>query len=432
MRHTWKMLLALLVAITLGEIASTNTVTGLITLANYIEPIGLLWIGFLKMVIIPLLISLVVISVASHGKGKQTSPLLRRTLLVFMSIYMIMLLAAFIIVPLLLQLLPSSLSLVSVHTDAAVVANAKPLSFTDQLLSWVPQNPFKSASDGAILPVVIFSLLFGLGLNHAEEEQRNAVINFFQAVSSAMLKIVDWVLYFAPIGIFCIVFHLATRVQIAGTLGFYLLIHLVMHLVCLLLLYPLATVFGKVPFKTFVRACFQPQLIALGTQSSIATLPAMIIASERKLMLPHRLTSVVLPMAVSFLKAGTVITNVIYVLYTARMYHIEVTGWQWVTLFVVSFAAAVGAAGIPGSAASLAPLFTLFTAMSLPFQGIPILFAMDTIPDMMDTAVNVTGHMAATAIVAKGHQDVEDKQAIRDEVSQVNTHVQPTLVEVIK
>jgi proton glutamate symport protein len=423
MRNTWKMLLALLLALTLGEIASTKNITGLITLANYCEPIGLLWIGFLKMVVIPLLISLVVISVASKEKGKHMTPLLRRTLLVFMSIYIIMLLAAFIIVPLLLQLLPSSLSMATIHTDAAAVANAKPLSFTDQLLSWVPQNPFKSAADGAILPVVIFSLLFGLALNHAAEEHRNTVINFFHAVSTAMLKIVDWVLYFAPIGIFCIVFHLATKVQIAGALGFYLLIHLVMHIACLVLLYPLATVFAKVPFKAFVRACFQPQLIALGTQSSIATLPAMIIASERKLMLPHRLTSVVLPMAVSFLKAGTVITNVIYVLYTAHMFHIEVTGWQWVTLFVVSFASAVGAAGIPGSAASLAPLFTLFTAMGLPFQGIPILFAMDTIPDMMDTAVNVTGHMAVTSIVAKGHQDVEEEQAIPGEVMIVQAEV---------
>jgi Na+/H+-dicarboxylate symporter len=418
MRNTWKLVLALLLALGLGIIASTEKVVVLLALVNYFEPIGLIWIGFLKMVVIPLLISLLVTSVASKGKGKQTTPLLRRTMFVFISIYIIMLLAAFIVVPLLLQLLPSTASFVTVQSDAAKIASIKPLSFTDQLLSWVPQNPFKSASEGAILQVVIFSLLFGLALNYAAEEQRNTVIDFFHAVRSAMLKIVEWVLIVAPLGIFCIVFPLASRVgaQLAGALGIYILIQIAMHSIGIVVLYLLATIFAKVPLTTFVRACFQPQLIAIGTQSSIATLPAMVTASEQKLMLSPKLTSVVLPMAVSVFKAGTVVTNVIYVLFAARMYHIEIIGSQWITLFVVAFAAAVGAAGLPGSATTLAPLLTLFTAMGLPVQGIPILFAMDTIPDMADTTANVTGHMTATAIVAKGYQNVEEKHNIQDEI----------------
>src|SRR4051812_16377985 len=130
---------------------------------------------------------------------------------VFTAIYITILLTALMVVPLLLQLLPSAISLVTVQSDAAAIANTKPLSFIDQLLSWVPQNPFKSAAEGAILQVVIFALLLGLALNHVAEEPRNRVIKFFQAVGSAMLKIVEWLLIVAPLGIFCIVFPLASR-----------------------------------------------------------------------------------------------------------------------------------------------------------------------------------------------------------------------------
>ncbi|HUP13685.1 MAG TPA: cation:dicarboxylase symporter family transporter, partial [Niastella sp.] len=205
-------------------------------------------------------------------------------------------------------------------------------------------------------------------------------------------------------------------VQLAGALGGYILLQITMHAIAILVLYLLASVFGKVPLVTFIRACFQPQLITVGTQSSIATLPAMIIASEQKLLLSPKLTNVVLPMAVSVFKAGTVVSNVIYVLFTARMYHIEITGVQWITLFIVAFAMAVGAVGLPGSASILAPLLTLFIAMGLPVQGIPILFAMDTIPDMADTAANVTADMAAVAIIANGYHDVQEKQTISDEI----------------
>lgn len=411
-------MLALLLAISIGVLASAKKTVPLLTLSSWVEPIGRIWVGFLKMVIIPLLISLLVTSVASKEKvrSKHTTPLLRRTVVVFAAVYTIMLLVALLLVPLLLQLLPSTLSLVTLSTDG-VVANTKPLSFIDQLISWVPENPFKSASDGAILPVVIFSLLFGLALNHVAEDQRKTVINFFHAVGGAMLKIVDWVLRFAPLGIFCIVFPLACQVgaQIVGTLGFYILLQIIMHVICIILLCLLATTFAKISLLTFVRACFKPQLIALGTQSSIASLPAMITASEQKLMLSPKVTSVVLPMAVSVFKVGTVVTNVIYVLFTARMYHIEIAGMQWLTLFVVAFAAAVGAAGLPGSASVLAPLLTLFTAMGLPVQGIPILFAMDTIPDMADTAANVTGDITAAAIVAKHQASTEEQQSRSEE-----------------
>jgi Na+/H+-dicarboxylate symporter len=303
-------------------------------------------------------------------------------------------------------LLPSSFTLVNNQGNAPALSSEKPLSFIDQLLGWVPENPFKSAAEGAILPVVIFSLLFGLALNHVAEIGRNTVTSFFRAVGDAMLKIVEWLLLVAPIGIFCIVFPLANQAgaQIAGALGIYVFIHLAMYVICIVLLYLLASSFGKIPLLQFIKACVKPQLIAIGTQSSIATLPAMVTAAEQRLGLSPKVSDAVLPLAVSVFKAGSAVNGVIYALFIARLYHIEFSALQWLTLFAVAWATAVGGAGLPSGASFFAPVLTLFTALGLPAQGIPILFAMDTIPDIVVTAANVTADLAAVTIIGKeGH-----------------------------
>jgi proton glutamate symport protein len=262
-------------------------------------------------------------------------------------------------------------------------------------------------------------LFLGLSLNHVAEEQRNTVLNFFQAIGSAMLKIVDWVLIIAPLGIFCILFPLASRVgaQLAGALGIYIVIHVSMYALCIVLMYVFVAAFSGIPLQRFIKACFKPQLIALGTQSSIATLPSMITASEEKLRISPLETNVVLPMAISIFKAGTCVTNVIYALFIARVYHIHITGLQWITLFVVCFAAAIGGAGLPSGAAFFAPVLTIFSALGLPVQAIPILFAMDTIPDMAVTVTNVTADMTAISIITRGNETSEDLVNIKKENS---------------
>jgi Na+/H+-dicarboxylate symporter len=365
MKSTFKLLIALLIALGLGIIASTWKSAFLLRLATYVEPIG--------------------------------------------ALYTVMVLVSFLVLPLLLQLLPSSFTLVGNQGDAAALSSEKPLSFIDQLLGWIPENPFKSAAEGAILPVVIFSLLFGLALNFVAEAGRNTVISFFQAVGDAMLKIVEWLLVVAPIGIFCIVFPLTNQAgaQIAGALGIYVFIHLAMYALCIVLLYLLASSFGKIHLLQFIKACVQPQLIAIGTQSSIATLPAMVTAAEQQLRLSPKVSDAVLPLAVSIFKAGTAVNGVIYALFVARLYHIEFSALQWLILFAVALATAVGGAGLPSGASFFTSALTLFTALGLPVQSIPILFAMDIIPDIGVTAANVTADMAAVSIIGNEGQGPE-------------------------
>lgn len=168
MKNSLILLTALLLALGLGIIASVTQNTALLSLAKWIEPIGVIWIGFLKMTMLPLVISLLITSVSST-RQINNAPVLKRTLLVFLTLYVVSLIAAMVLMPLMMQLLPASASIPENLIDTTAISGEKPLSFLEQVVNWVPVNPFKSAAEGAILPLVIFSIMFGLAVNHIAE-----------------------------------------------------------------------------------------------------------------------------------------------------------------------------------------------------------------------------------------------------------------------
>jgi proton glutamate symport protein len=132
----------------------------------------------------------------------------------------------------------------------------------------------------------------------------------------------------------------------------------------------------------------------------------MVDAAEEKLHIPTHVTSMVLPLAVAIFKMGSAIAGVTYIFFAARMYHVELTLSQMLIIFVVALATAVGGAGLPSGASFFAPIVTIFMAVGLPVEIIPVLFAVDTLPDMGQTAANVTADMAAVNMVAKNADNV--------------------------
>ena len=163
----------------------------------------------------------------------------------------------------------------------------------------------------------------------------------------------------------------------------------------------IASFYTKTSLLRFMSACLRPQFVALGTQSSLATLPSMVEAAEEKLHIPTHVTNMVLPLAVAVFKVGSGIAAITYIFFAARMYHIELTFSQILITFIVAIVTALGGAGLPSGASFFAPIVTIFMAVGLPVEIIPVLFAVDTIPDMGVTTANVTADMAATSMVAK-------------------------------
>ncbi len=408
MKNTIKLMIALILALSLGIITSSTKNPILLNLVKWIEPVGAIWIGFLRMTILPLVIALLITAITGMGKTKSFGPLMKKTAIVFLALNFLMIAVTLLVVPPLLKLIPSSVAMpLSIKNDAGVNSNA-PISFVKELLSWIPLNPFQSAAEGAIMPLIIFSIFLGLALNHVADASKNTVVQFLRGFSDAMLVIVGWLFIVAPVGIFAVVFPLICQMGtgLVGALAYYVLIVVINAIACMLMLYVTTIFFSGQSIRRFAAASLQPQVIVIGTQSSVATLPAMITAAEQRLKISPQITSPVLTLAVSVFRAGSVGGLIIYALFTAHLYHINFSFSQMTTVVVISFLANIASIGIPSAASFFAPVTTLFQAIGLPFEMIAVLFAVDTIPDVTEGVANVTGDMAAVAIVAKSFKEI--------------------------
>jgi Na+/H+-dicarboxylate symporter len=184
----------------------------------------------------------------------------------------------------------------------------------------VPTNVVSAASAGAIVPLTLFALLFGLAAARLPEERGRLVLGFFAAVADAMLVIVRWVLLLAPIGVFALAFGVAARLGLGAgaALAWYVVVQIVVTLILGLAMYPLAILGGRVKPAAFARAAAPAQAVAASTQSSLASLPPMLAGAER-LGLAPRISSVMLPLAVALFRIAAPASIVIVTLTLARM-----------------------------------------------------------------------------------------------------------------
>ena len=378
---------------------------------DMIAPVGVLWINAIRMTIIPLVVSLLITGVAGVTDLRAIGRIGGRTLLTF-----VLLLAGTAIVimplaPLVFSLLPQGATarppLPAGAAEAAgqLASSGRPPGFGAWLISLIPANPIAAAADGAMLPLILFTLLLALAIAHGGGRTRDTLLGFFRALSEAMLVMVRWVVAAAPIGVFALMLPLAARggAGVAGAIGFYVVVYSLGCLVVTLLLYPVASLAGKVPIRRFARAVLPAQLVAFASSSSIASLPALVEGAERGLELPERVSGFVLPLAVSTFKIASPVSWTIGSLFVGWFYGIPLHA---VGLATVAFAAiflAFAAPGVPRGAFLM--LTPLFQAIGLPAEGIGILIAVDVIPDLFSTVLNVTGNLAAAAIVARQTED---------------------------
>jgi Na+/H+-dicarboxylate symporter len=357
------------------------------------------------MTVIPLVVSLLITGIASASDSGKLGRFAGKALLVFSLLYLFAAVSSILISPLLfawLTFAPAKIaSLKELIGGRSVQSVGTTPGIGEQVASLIPANPFKAAADGEILPLVIFSILFALAVTRIAPEMRQVLVHFFQGVADAMLVIVRWVLILAPVGIFAVVLPLTARLgfAIVGALAYYVVLLSGLCLLFTFALYPLARFFGHVPVWRFARASAPPQSVALATQSSLASLPSMIEAAKVRLGLSPQAIGVVLPLAVSVFRFSTPIWLIVASFFVARIYDIALSPTQIATVGLMSVLMSVGGVGLPSGASYFAPITPVFLSVGLPLEAIPMLFAVDTIPDMVETATNVTADMAAVAIV---------------------------------
>lgn len=407
MKESTRVLVALVAAILLGVLIGAVGNASLISVADGIAPIGTLWVNAIRMTVIPLVFSLLITGVASASDVRAIGRIGGRTLLVFI---LLSASVAAVMIPLaaaLFSLLPHTAgarpSLPAGAVEAAgQVASSQAQTVSGWLTSLVPTNPISAASNGAMLPLIVFTLLLAVAIARGAAETRAPLINFFRALGDAMLRLVRWIIVLAPIGVFALVLPLAVHAggALAGAIGFYIAAYSLGSIAVILLLYPVVAVFGGIPVRRFAHAALPPQLIAFSSSSSIASLPALVESAEDNLGLPPTITGFVLPLAVSTFKVAAPVSWTMGVLFVAWFYGVPLHARELGTVAFATVFLGFGVPGIPrGAFIMLAPLFT---AIGLPVEGIGILIAVDALPDLFATTLNVTGDLAAAAIVAKG------------------------------
>jgi Na+/H+-dicarboxylate symporter len=310
-----------------------------------------------------------------------------------------------VVTPLLLAVSPAD-----AVNAAALRAGADPSAdipvpppVTEWLKSIIPSNPVEAAAQGAMLPLVVFTLFFGVAVTRIGTELSERIIGFFQAVADAMLVIVRWVLAVAPLGVFALALVVGSRVGIAaaGAMVHYVVI---VSLVCVLLTVAvyLVVFLARIPVGKFVRAVVPAQAVGISTQSSLAALPAMIEGAQQQLGIPARVTGVVLPLAVAIFRITSPAANIAVVLYVASLYGIEPALPNLAAGVALGAVLSLAVVSLPSAITFFTALVPISFAMGVPIEVLPLLMAVEMLPDIFRTVGNVTADLAVTALTARG------------------------------
>ncbi len=389
--------LGLVGGLLLGLAAAITQAPLLLGLAEGVEPIGVAFVNLLKMVVIPLVAAVIFVGVTSLGDLRR----LGRMGAAAMAFFAV---TSVLGVTLGMGVMRLALPLASESAARAVtpeMVETAPLpGLIDFLVGLIPSNPFQAASEGALLPLIVFVVLFAAAAGALPERERNTLIGLANAVTTALIKLVHWILWLAPIGVFALAAPVTARAgwaMLQSLIAFILAVLVALLAFVALIYMPAVRLLGRMPAGMFLKGCVSPQVIAAATTSSAATVPAMLEAADDELRVSRAVSGFVIPLGAGLGRAGSAVFQGASVVFLAWLYGVSLAvsgiGGAILATFIVSFTVP----GIPGgSILSLAPALG---TVGIPLDGMAVLLGVDRIPDMARTATNVTGTLAATVVV---------------------------------
>jgi len=387
---TW-IIIAMFLGIIVGGVMGKN--------ASIFAPIGDIFMTLLKMVVIPLVTFSIITGAASIGNSKSAGKIGIATFVYYLSTTAIAVVVALILGELFKPGIGLPIDQIkSIFSNEYANKGAVP-GFWETIKGIIPSNPITSLVQGNILQILFFSLFFGFGIASLKEEQKELLTKVFNAITDALIFVIMKIMYIAPIGVF------ALMADAVGTFGYNILGLLVklliIYVIGLLLqafgVYSLALkLFSKTPIKKFFSKIYKVQLFALSTSSSMATLPINMETCEEELNVSKETTSFVLPLGATINMDGNAIYYALVACFFAQMFGIKLGMSQYLAIIFTATVGSIGQAGVPGP--SLLVVAVLLSA-NIPIVGLPLLFGVDRLFDMMRTAVNVTGDASCAVIV---------------------------------
>lgn len=368
------------------------------------EPIGGLWLDGLRMTIVPLIVSLLITGIAGAAEAARANRLAARAVILFLVVLWLSAIIGALLMPALLALWPLS------GEAAAALRSAVPQAgeagevptFAQFIRSLVPSNPISAAANDQILPLMFFTAVFAFALTRLPEKPRRLLTDFFRAIADAMLVIINWVLWLAPIGVFALAYVVGAQAGAAafGALAHYVVAVSLVGCVVWFAAWPLAMIGGRVGFAAFTRAVGPAHAVAVSTQSSLASLPAMLKGAER-LGVPVAASGVTLPLAVALFRATGPVMNLAVAIYVAHLMGIELTPGALAAGVALAATTTLAAVSLPGSITFITSIAPICIAMGVPIEPLVLLVAVETLPDIVRTTGNVSMDVATTVAVAK-------------------------------
>ncbi|MCD5325986.1 MULTISPECIES: dicarboxylate/amino acid:cation symporter [Pontibacillus] len=403
-----QILFAFVLAIVLGAIVGPDL--------EIVQPLGDLFLRLIQFIIVPLVLSSLVVGVASTGNLKELGQLSFKTV----SYYMVTTAIA-ISIGLFFGTLfsPGTGVDIDVSSNPSVEAQETP-GIKDTLLNIVPTNPIAALTDGNMLQIIFFAIFLGIGITMVGEKAR-PLYQLFEQLAEVMYKITGVVMRFAPIGIFGL---------IAPTVGEYglavlwpllkvILALLIGSLVHVLIVYSLSVKYlGKMSPIVFFKNIMPVAMVAFSTSSSSGTLPMTIKYTEEQLKVPRKISSFVLPLGATINMNGTALYQGVCVLFVAQYFGMNLTFVDQLTVVLTATLASIGTAGVPS--AGLIMLSMVMTSIGLPLEGIALLAGIDRILDMIRTSVNVLGDASAAVVVSSKERNQTEPENQEEEYAAVH------------
>jgi len=408
MPFTLQVLIGLVLGLVGGIAAAASDVAWVRAIPGIVEPAGTLFINAIRMTVIPLVVASLMLGVGSTRRAGTIGRIGLRAFGLFIVVLTLSALFSLALgYPLFGWLVIDPQVAEKLRSGAAsgsfAAATGGVPSLTEWVLSLVPINPFKAAVDGAMLPLIVFSVAFGLALGRIKDAARTAMLGVLEATADACLILVGWVLHLAPIGVFALAMPLGTRMGAgaAGALAYYVVVMCGISAGFIVFVLVPAVVFlgGQRP-AAFARAIGPSVAVAFTSRSSLAALPASFEAVRTRLTLPEEIATVYLPLAAAVFRAGGTVAQVLGVLFIARLYGIPLGPAQLGTIVIAAIATTFTIPGIPaGAIIVIAPVLA---SVGVPVEGIGLLIGVDTIPDMFRTSANVVGWLTGACILGRG------------------------------
>lgn len=401
----WQIVIALFLGILVGAVLHNQPEIRDDIVHNFLQPLGKIFINLIKMIVIPLVLSMLILGIANAGDSKSIGKLGFKTIVYFEIITTIAIIVGLVAANIFkpgagIDMSKLTTSDISQYQQTTQEVSQHAHGLVNTVLSLIPSNIFSAMSDGHMLPIIFFAVIFGIGLGSLAKETKQPLIDVLKAISETMFKVTHMIMLFAPIGVFGLIAATVANFGFSSLVPLVKLALLVYGAIFFFIFIVLGFVAKFCGFSiwTIIKILKDELILAYSTASSETVLPRMMEKMEAY-GAPKSITSFVVPIGYSFNLDGSTLYQSIAAIFIAQLYGIDLTITQQVVLVLTLMITSKGIAGVPG--VSFVVLLATLGSVGIPLEGLAFIAGIDRILDMARTVLNVIGNALAVLVISK-------------------------------